>query len=53
MGFDGAAAILGGTRSQRFVLKVENGKVAKVHLEADATAADGKSSIFFSVPCSC
>ncbi|KAK3179990.1 hypothetical protein K4F52_008644 [Lecanicillium sp. MT-2017a] len=40
MGFDGAAAVLGGTRSQRFALKVENGKVTKVHLEADATAAD-------------
>lgn len=42
MGFDGAAAVLGGTRSQRFALKVENGKVTKVHLEADATAADGE-----------
>ncbi|KAJ6790192.1 hypothetical protein PWT90_07898 [Aphanocladium album] len=40
MGFDGAAAVLGNTRSQRFALKVENGKVTKVHLEADATAAD-------------
>ncbi|OAA82076.1 Thioredoxin-like fold protein [Akanthomyces lecanii RCEF 1005] len=40
MGFDGAAAVLGGTRSQRFALKIENGKVTKVHLEADATAAD-------------
>ncbi|OAA41189.1 RING finger protein [Beauveria brongniartii RCEF 3172] len=40
MGFDGAAAVLGGTRCQRFALKVDNGKVTKVHLEADATAAD-------------
>lgn len=42
MGFDGAAAVLGGTRSQRFVLKVDNGKVTKVHLEADPTAAEGR-----------
>lgn len=49
MGFDGAAAVLGGTRSQRFALKVEDGKVTKVHLEADATAADGKSCIASSV----
>ncbi|EGX91804.1 RING finger protein [Cordyceps militaris CM01] len=40
MEFDGAAAVLGGTRSQRFALKIVNGKVAAVHLEADATAAD-------------
>ena len=44
MGFDGAAAVLGGTRSQRFALKVDDGKVTKVHLEADATAADGEIS---------
>ncbi|ODA75973.1 hypothetical protein RJ55_08614 [Drechmeria coniospora] len=38
LGFD--APIFGHTRSQRYALKVENGKITKTHIEPDATGAD-------------
>ncbi|KJZ77175.1 hypothetical protein HIM_03496 [Hirsutella minnesotensis 3608] len=40
LGFDDAAAIFGGTRSKRYALKVENGKVTEAHVEPDATGAN-------------
>ncbi|KAM4064601.1 redoxin domain-containing protein [Hirsutella rhossiliensis] len=39
LGFDGTA-IFGGVRSQRYALKIENGKVSKTHIEPDGTGAD-------------
>lgn len=41
LAFDGAAAVLGGTRSKRYALKIENGKVTETHIEPDATGASG------------
>lgn len=42
LGFDEAAAIFGGTRSKRYALKVEDGKITETHVEPDGTGADGK-----------
>jgi 2-Cys peroxiredoxin 5 len=38
--FDGTA-IFGGSRSQRYALKIEDGKVTKTFIEPDGTGADG------------
>ncbi|KND87488.1 Peroxiredoxin-5, mitochondrial, partial [Tolypocladium ophioglossoides CBS 100239] len=39
VGFDGTA-VFGGIRSQRYALKVEDGKVTETHIEPDGTGAD-------------
>lgn len=40
--WEGGVAIFGGPRSKRFALKIEDGKVAKTHIEPDDTGANGK-----------
>jgi 2-Cys peroxiredoxin 5 len=40
LGWDGGKPIFGNTRSQRFALKIEDGKVAAAHLEPDQTGAN-------------
>ncbi|KEY67887.1 hypothetical protein S7711_02098 [Stachybotrys chartarum IBT 7711] len=37
--WEGGVAIFGGPRSKRFALKIEDGKVAKTHIEPDDTGA--------------
>lgn len=44
MGFDGTA-VFGGIRSQRYALKIEDGKVTATHIEPDGTGANGKRRI--------
>ncbi|UNI17703.1 hypothetical protein JDV02_004027 [Purpureocillium takamizusanense] len=39
VGFDGTA-IFGNVRSQRYALKVEDGKITETHIEPDGTGAD-------------
>ncbi|KAK5995622.1 Alu corepressor 1 [Cladobotryum mycophilum] len=39
LGFDDAAVVLGGTRTKRSALKVEDGKVTKIFIEPDNTGA--------------
>lgn len=47
LGFDEAAALLGGTRSKRYALKVEDGKVTATFVEPDSTGTAGEFSFFF------
>ena len=41
LSWDGGVAVFGGPRSQRYALKVEDGKVTKTFIEPDATGANG------------
>ncbi len=49
VGFDGTA-IFGGVRSQRYALKIEDGKITETHIEPDGTGADGA---LLQGPCLC
>lgn len=42
LSFDGTA-MFGGSRSKRYALVVENGKVKEAHVEPDNTGINGKS----------
>ena len=35
--------VFGGSRSKRYAIEVEDGKVEKIHVEPDGTGVDGKS----------
>lgn len=48
VGFDGTA-VFGGIRSQRYALKVEDGKVTETHIEPDGTGANGKAQALIHV----
>ncbi len=48
LNFDGAA-IFGGDRSKRYVLKIEDGAVKEAHVEPDNTGLNGLSPIVFAL----
>jgi uncharacterized heparinase superfamily protein len=49
LAFDGSA-VFGGSRSKRYVLELEDGKVKAMHVEPDNTGLDGKCIAFQWLP---